>query len=169
MSHKSKQYLTNPSLDHSTRLGGQAHLLLSFSSSLALMQAALWHIICYMVHPSSLSRGDLACAPEIFQVIMVWAHSNLMSGSQEIVFEEFSSFFYCQQFSVIDVIVLLCWVEWLWRDHHWVLSIFKFCISKDWIGDEFVLRYWNVWSWSGVHSHFLLFFVKSWGGCAMRE
>ena len=35
--------LPTPSLDHSTRLGGQTHLLLSFGSSLALMQATLWH------------------------------------------------------------------------------------------------------------------------------
>ena len=37
--------LPTPSLDHSTRLGGQTHLLLSFGGSLALMQAALWQPI----------------------------------------------------------------------------------------------------------------------------
>ena len=43
MSHESEQYLTNPSLDCSTRLGGQMHSLSPLSSSLALLQATLWH------------------------------------------------------------------------------------------------------------------------------
>ena len=43
MSHKSEQYLTNSSLDHSTRLEGQTHLLLPFGGSLALLQVTLWH------------------------------------------------------------------------------------------------------------------------------
>ena len=40
--------LPTPSLDHSTRLGGQTHSSFDPSSSLALLQAALWH------HPSRL-------------------------------------------------------------------------------------------------------------------